>query len=142
LILLRLGSVVKFLRFARALASWNVAAEAGIMGDMATRLTTYLFRDGHFAPSGDTVVCIGDRVTIEAALDRGQLEALFQGGAVYTDDMMKLDYIGVWGARNASRLRRFLRERELEIVIVRQRPPNVRLRYFTRRGRFRKQSTL
>jgi len=100
------------------------------MGHMDAPLTTYLFRDGHFAPSGDTIVCVADRLTVEAALGRGQLETLFQRGAVYTDDAMKLDYIGVWGARNASRLRRLLRECGFEIVIDRRRPPNVRLRYF------------
>jgi hypothetical protein len=125
---------------------WNVVIKAGIMGDMDTRLTTYLFRDGHFAPSGDTVVCFADRAAVEAALGRGQLEALFQGSAVYADDAMKLDYIGVWGARNASRLRQFLRECGFEIVIDRQRPTNVRLRYFSHRrryaGPFPKQRTL
>ena len=114
-------------------ADWNVAAEDDIIRDMDTRLTTYLFRDGHFASSGDTVVCVADRAAVEAALGRGQLEALFQGGAVYTDVAIKLDYIGVWGARNASRLRRFLRERGFEIVIDRGRPPNARLRYFMHR---------
>jgi hypothetical protein len=113
---------------------------------MKAGLTAYLFRDGHFAPSGDTVVCLADRLTIEAALGRGQLEILFQGGAVYTDGAMKLDYIGVWGARNASRLRRLLRECGFEIVIDRRRPPNVRLRYFThgcrQADRIRKQRAL
>lgn len=102
---------------------------------MNARLTTYLFRDGHFAPSGDTVVCVADRATVEAALGRGQMEVLLRGGAVYTDNATKLDYIGVWGVRSASRFRRFLRECGFEIVIDRQRPPNVRLRYFTHHRR-------
>jgi hypothetical protein len=98
---------------------------------MTTPLIAYLFRDGHFAPAGNTVVCVAERAAVEAVLGRGQLEVLFKGGAVYTNDAAKLDYIGVWGVRNASRLRRLLRERGFDLSISRTRPPSARLRYFT-----------
>jgi hypothetical protein len=79
------------------LPRWNMARAGGMIRAMNTLLTTYLFRDGPFAPFGNTVVCVVDRTTIEGALGRGFLEALFAGGAVYTDDAAKRDDIGCLG---------------------------------------------
>ena len=94
---------------------------------MNSSLTVYLFRD-NISTIGNTVVCVAEKAQIEAALGKGEIEVLFQGKAVYANDSVKQDYLGVWGARNASRLRRLLRERSVEIVIERTRPPNARLR--------------
>jgi hypothetical protein len=51
---------------------------------MCPLVTVYLFRDVHFAPTGNTVVCVGERDTVETVLGGGRLEALFKGKAVYT----------------------------------------------------------
>jgi hypothetical protein len=53
-------------------------------GGMCPLVTVYLFRDVHFAPTGNTVVCVGERDTVETVLGGGRLEALFKGKAVYT----------------------------------------------------------
>jgi hypothetical protein len=53
-------------------------------GGMCPLVTVYLFRDVHFAPTGNTVVCVGERNTVETVLGGGRLEALFKGKAVYT----------------------------------------------------------
>ena len=93
-------------------------------------MIVYLFRDS-FAPAGNTVVCVGEKERIETALGSGQIKTLFHGEAVYTNAAIKQDYLGVWGTRNASRLRRLLREQGVELIIQRTRPPDTRLRYYT-----------
>ena len=93
-------------------------------------ITIYLFRDS-FAPAGNSVVCVGEKERIEAALGFGKIKVLFHGEAVYTNDTTKKDYLGVWGTRNASRLRRLLREQGSKLIIQRTRPPNTRLRYYS-----------
>ena len=77
------------------------------------------------------MVCIGEKERIEGVFGGGQLAVLFKGEAVYTNDTIKRDYLGVWGTRNASRLRRLLREQGVELLIQRTRPPDTRLRSFS-----------
>ncbi len=109
---------------------------------MSTLLNVYVFRDGPFGPGGDTVVCVGDRAALEALLRRGRVQTLFRGAAVYTNDATKQDYIGVWGVRKASRLRRLLREHGAELVIHAEAPPKARLRHFVSLKEGAKHSTL
>jgi len=73
-------------------------------------------------------LCVGEKERVEAALGGGQLAVLFKGEAVYSNDTNNRTYLGVWGARNASRLRRLLREQGVELLVKRTRPPNIRLR--------------
>lgn len=91
----------------------------------------YLFRDSHFAPTGDTLVCLGQREVIEAALGPGRVQALFKGAVTFWDQTADQNYLGVWGNRNASRLRRLLGEHGVEILIRRTAPPHSRLRYYS-----------
>jgi hypothetical protein len=102
---------------------------------MSAPLNMYVFRDGPFAPSGDTLVCVGERIAVEAHLGLGQLQILFRGAAVYTHDETKLDYIGVWGARNGSRVRRLLREHGAKLMVHAEPPPGTRLRFFSAAGK-------
>jgi hypothetical protein len=90
-------------------------------------MTVYLFRD-RIASRVNTVVCIGEKERIEESFRGGQLVGLFDGEIVYTNDTLKKNYVGVWGTRNASRLRRLLREKGVEILIQQTRPPGTRLR--------------
>jgi hypothetical protein len=97
---------------------------------MNSPMVVYLFRDS--LPSrSNTVVCVGEKERIEAAFG-GQLAVLFKGEAVYSNDSTNRTYLGVWGARNTSRLRRLLREQGVELLVKRTRPPNTRLRSFER----------
>ncbi len=98
---------------------------------MTSPLTIYAFRHGSFAPGGDTAVCVGERTRMEAVFGRDGVQELFDGKAVFTNDALKLDYLGVWGVRNASRLRRLLREQGVEVIVARTSPPDARLRYFS-----------
>ena len=96
-------------------------------------LDVYAFRSSAFARNGDSVVCIGAREQLEGLLGAGMLTATFFGYALYRDPD-ETEYIGVWGARNASKLRRLLRERGAQITIHRQSPPGARLHHFTVAG--------
>jgi len=93
-------------------------------------LTVYVFRD-RIASRVNTLVCIGEKERIDEAFRDRQLIGLFEGEIVYTNDALKKKYVGVWGARNASRLRRLLREQGLELLIQRTRPPGARPRSFS-----------
>ncbi len=97
---------------------------------MSDALDVYLFRDPHFAPDGDTIVCIAERTRMERFVAKKEVAWAFSGHAVYRRWPWKT-YVGVWGRKNASRFRRFLRERGAEVTIRREPPPNVRLAYWT-----------
>jgi len=102
--------------------------------DPMMTINAYVFRDTYPASGGAPVVCVVERAAADERLGPGQVESLFGGCAIYTTPEGQ-DFIGVWGARNASRLRRFLSERGAEVSIHRERPFNLRLRYATtRRG--------
>jgi hypothetical protein len=80
----------------------------------------------------DRLVAAGFGISISP-----QLAAFFRtfgGGAVYRDEETGDLYLGVWGARNASRFRTALRARGFEIEIVRQEPPT-RLLFTCANGR-------
>src|ERR1700751_5735840 len=87
---------------------------------MADTLAVYVFRDPHFAPDGDTPVWIAERSEMERFIPKKVARA-FSGRAVYRRWPWKT-YVGVWGRKNASRLRRFLRKRGAELTIHREAP--------------------
>jgi hypothetical protein len=93
-------------------------------------LDVYVFRDSAFAPAGDTLVCIARRRQMERFVAKREVASAFSGHAVYWRWPWKT-YVGVWGRKNGSRFRRFLRERGAELTIHREAPPKVRLCYLT-----------
>lgn len=104
-------------------------------GTMDHPVEVYVFRSGGFARNGDSVVCAARCEHIEGLLGAGILDAVFFGHAEYRDDEATR-YLAVWGARNASRLRRLLRERGAELA-VHHAPPPARLHHWTTRPRAR-----
>jgi hypothetical protein len=110
---------------------------------MPQPLDVYLFRDPHFAADGDTLVCVAERTDIERFIPKDEVAWAFSGLAVYEprDEgclfsvfsalfRQRGTYIGVWGRKNTSRFRRFLRERGAELRIHREAPANLRLAYW------------
>ena len=97
---------------------------------MADALDIYVFRDAHFAPGGDTIVCIAERHQTKRFLQKKEVAWAFSGYALYWKWPWKT-YVGVWGRKNASRFRRFLRERGAEVRIHREAPPDLRLAYWS-----------
>lgn len=87
----------------------------------------YVFRDASLARGGEATVSVADRKTVDARLGKSWNERLFGGCAVYSDPNGQ-DLAGVWGARNASRFRRFLREAGTELAVRHCRPVGLRLR--------------
>jgi hypothetical protein len=58
------------------------------------------------------------------------LEAAFGGAAFFRNEEAGFQYLGVWGARKASRFRRSLREAGASLDIIRE-PPPARLVFYT-----------
>ncbi|MFL6724989.1 MAG: hypothetical protein ACJ8FS_00560 [Sphingomicrobium sp.] len=111
---------------------------------MTDTLDVYVFRDPHFAPDGDTLVCIAERAEMERFIRKNEVAWAFSGHAVYRrgeqGGFMSLvsslirrrrTYVGVWGRKNTSRFRRFVRERGAQLAIHRQAPSDIRLAYWT-----------
>jgi hypothetical protein len=115
---------------------------------MSAQPTAFVFRDRHFAPSGETLVCVSERDFVEKTLGVERLKVLFKGFVVYTSNATKQDYVGVWGRRHSSRFRRMLREHEPSLTISRARPADVRLRFYSamlpakRRGKVFRRASL
>lgn len=120
---------------------------------MVETLCVYVFRDPHFAPGGDTLVCVAERSKMERFIGKNEVAWAFSGHAVYrpagrTKSRLlslvsahlrrKHTYVGVWGRKNASRFRRFLRERGAKLEIHRHAPSDIRLTYWTTANERRK----
>ena len=94
---------------------------------MPSIVDVHVFRDHHFAPNdGNTVVCIAKLSAVKRFLTVEEIDWAFSGYALYRS-WPWTTYIGVWGTKNASRFRRFLRERGAEVAIHRAAPPKFRL---------------
>ncbi len=94
----------------------------------------YLFRSTRFAPSGDTVVSVAPLARVIEVYGSGGvvgeagLSSAFGGAAIFRNDESKECFIGVWGARNASRFRRALRA-YMQITIHKE-APDARLAFW------------
>jgi len=111
---------------------------------MAERVPVYLFRSGNFARNGDTVVTAAPLDAVMSVYGGGGLfgeggvAAIFGGAAFYRDDPRdetSRGYVGVWGARQASRFRAVLRGAGISIEIVRSPPPARLMFWGTKSGR-------
>lgn len=98
----------------------------------------YLFRSEAFAPGDRTVVCAAPTHLVVAVYgggghhNNGGMNDAFGGSAFYRNEETGETFLGVWGARNASRFRTALR-RKGAITIVRE-PPPARLTWFDQGG--------
>lgn len=94
----------------------------------------YLFRSSGFATSGDTVVSVAplDRVVAVygsgGVVGEGGLSSSFGGAAIFKNDVSGACFIGVWGARNASRFRSELRA-HMQIDVIKE-APDARLAFW------------
>ena len=105
-----------------------------VKGMKTSPCPVYLFRSLGFAPSGDTVVSVAPLDNVVAVyggrglVGEGGLSSVFGGAAVFKNDVSGECFIGVWGARNASRFRSELRAR-MQIVVHKQ-APDARLTFW------------
>lgn len=99
---------------------------------MVQRSSVYVFRSAGFAPAANTVVSAAPLDLVVAVYGSGGLKGegglakAFGGVAFFRNDETGESYLGIWGARNASRFRRTLRESGADLDIVRE-PPRARL---------------
>ena len=101
---------------------------------MTSPCPVYVFRSAGFAPSGDTVVSVAPLDCVVAvygsggAIGEGGLSSAFGGVAVFKNDASGDCFVGVWGARNASRFRSELRA-HMQITIHKE-APDARLSFW------------
>ena len=86
----------------------------------------YQFTENQW-PGSAPNVCIGRLSEICALIDRGEMATEFGGYIVY-EDARGDEYVGVWGNRNASRMRRILRERGARFNQLYDRPHGLRMK--------------
>jgi hypothetical protein len=104
---------------------------------MVDGVPVYLFRDPHFAPAGDTVVCVapsGEVVKVYGGggfSDSAGLDAAFAGAVAFRDDRSGNVYLGVWGARKAAKFRNALRQTGLKLELIKAAPPGRLVWYST-----------
>ena len=101
---------------------------------MLRQLTVFEFREGSFVVGSDSVTCIAPLAMLRQLMTLEEINGAFSGYASYLQAPWKARYVGVWGRKNCQRFRRFLRERGAEIVIQRERPPQLRLTSFYTNG--------
>src|SRR5260221_13349001 len=89
-------------------------------------MTVYEFVDtrGYWKGSAP-VVCVASALLVRPLLDERELSDLFGGCVLYADRDSDLEYLGVWGARNASRYRAILRLRGASFALVKRLPENL-----------------
>ena len=86
----------------------------------------HLFNEQFRTGQSRRVVCIGPKDAIEGALPLDTLTANF-GGHILYEDSDGDRYLGVWGARNASRFRRMLAERGVDFSLNAEPPQGARI---------------
>jgi hypothetical protein len=97
---------------------------------MDQTMDVFAFRDGFAGRGAGTHVCVTEEAQAASILSREEIDRLFFGYVLYKP-MLGRAYVGVWGARNASRFRQILRERGAALNIVRGRPPAPLSRWVT-----------
>jgi hypothetical protein len=99
------------------------------MSGVTAPIPVYVFRDRSFAPQGDTVVSVAPRDAVVSVyggggvMDGDGLCQVFGGSCAFRNEDTGAVFMGVWGARNASRFRAALRRGGVALEIVDGRPP-------------------
>jgi hypothetical protein len=96
-------------------------------------------------------VCIVEQKRLERFISKDEVAHAFSGCATYRRwdvgrswflRWIRRNYVGVWGRKNGSRFRRFLRERGAELIIERSEPSDLRLAYYSTQSTRRRVRTL
>jgi hypothetical protein len=99
------------------------------------RFQVYVFRDGRFARGGSTVVSAAPHELVTSVygggglVGEGNLAAVFGGCAYFRNDETGLSYLGIWGARKASKFRSSLCRSGASVELIPE-PPPARLLWF------------
>ena len=98
-------------------------------------IQVFAFRDGFAGRGGATNICVACREEAEPVLPLAEVDDLFYGYVVYEAEDGS-EFVGVWGARNAARFRRLLRERGASLQLMPSSPP-ARLKCWKTHGKAR-----
>lgn len=98
----------------------------------------YVFRDASFSRGGDTIVCAAPSDLVIAVFGGGGtfeadgLGAAFGGSAVFKNNVTGQTFLGVWGARKASRFRNQIRASGVALRVKNEPPPAHLIARFSR----------
>ncbi len=101
---------------------------------MEPSLEVYAFCEPRLGKGERTVVCIGHANAIQPFMMKNEIADRFGGYVCYRDSKDQ-EFVGVWGKRNGSRLRRFLRERGALLVLHEFRPDDVHISHSSAQGK-------
>lgn len=87
------------------------------------QVNIYVFRDPLTTRTNNTVVAVAAYTDVVACFGPDGLNAGFGGHVVFRNDATGDKYLGVWGARNASRFRTAMRGHYASVVVHEGRPP-------------------
>ena len=96
-------------------------------------------------------MCIAEQERLEQFMFKDEVAHAFSGCVTYRRwevgrswflRLIRRNYVGVWGRKNGSRFRRFLRERGAELITERSEPSHLRLAYYSTEGTRRRVRTL
>jgi hypothetical protein len=98
------------------------------LNSASQKIPVYVFRGGPFSPAGNTVVSAADLDAVVKVYGAGGihnsagLSKAFRGAVFFRNDSGQ-SFLGVWGARKASKFRSALKQAGLNIELVRSPPP-------------------
>jgi hypothetical protein len=85
-------------------------------------VTVYVFRDSVVSGSAETVVSVAAQDDVIDCFGLDSLASDFGGYVIYRDDEAGRKYVGVWGARHASKFRSALRKHFASVSTLHERP--------------------
>jgi hypothetical protein len=88
----------------------------------ARQINIYVFRDPLTTRTSNTVVAVAPYADVIACFGLDGLDGTFGGHAIFKNDESGDKYLGVWGARNASRFRTAMRRYHPSVVVIQDRP--------------------
>ncbi len=113
---------------------------------MSEPIPVYVFRGLSGLASDPTIVSVAPLDLVLSVFGGGGLRGegglsdAFGGTAFFRNDETGQCYLGVWGARKASRFRRALRSGGATLNIVRERPPTRLISWGSSKGSKRRRS--
>ena len=91
------------------------------------KMALYEFLEPFRDQESPRIVCVGPREAIEPIWPLDQIKEAFGGCLVFGGEGGE-EFVGVWGARNAGRFRRQLRERGADFTLSKERSSGLRMR--------------